>query len=223
MEGQMTSAETEFFEAIRSGDLGRVQALIAAAPALISAKNDSGASGLLTAIYTGRHEIRDLLLAGSAPLELHEAAAAGQLDRVKEIVDANPALAKSYSPDGFPAMALAAFLGHFDVARYLVKNGADVNAISTNGTGYNALTAAVTSGHTEIVKWLLESGADANHKYGPGYTPLIAAAANGGLDIVKLLLASGADRAAQTSDGKTALSIAEERKAQAVAEYLKNC
>jgi ankyrin repeat protein len=218
----MTSSTIEFFDSIRAGDLSRVKSLLNADTALASAHNESGVSAVLTAIYSGRHEIRDLLLASGAQLEIQDAAAAGRLDRVKELIKANPALAESFSPDGFPVVALAAVFGHLDVARYLSEKGADINAIAANGTGYNALTGAVTAGHTEVVKWLLESGANANYHYGPGYTPLLAAAANGRLDIIGLLLAHGADATAETNDGKSALDLATERSHTAVADFLKN-
>lgn len=212
----------ELFDAIRQGEFARVQILIDADTTLASAKNDSGVSAVLSATYFGRKEIRDLLLARGAKLELQDAAAVGQLDRVKELVEKNPALANSFSSDGFPIVALAAFMGHWQVARYLQEKGADINAVATNGSGYNALTGAVTGGHTEIVAWLLDSGADANYRYGPGYTPLHAAAANGHLEIVKLLLKHVADKSAKSNDGKSALALAEERKHAAVVEFLKN-
>ena len=212
---------SELFDAIRQGELARVQSLIDADASLVSAKNDSGVSAVLSATYFGRKDIRDLLLARGAKLELQDAAAVGRLDRVKEIVAANPALANSSSSDGFPIVALAAFMGHLDIARYLKEKGADVNAVATNGSGYNALTGAVTAGHADVVAWLLQSGADANYRYGPGYTPLHAAAANGHLEVVKLLLAHGADATAKSNDGKSALALAEERKHAAIAEFLK--
>src|SRR5216683_1869385 len=148
-------------------------------------------------------------------------AAAGQLERVQHLVEKDPALAKSYSPDGFPVFALAAVFGHRDAAEYLFAKGADVNAAATNGTGYNALTGAVASGHTSIVAWLLENGADPNYRYAAGYSPLITAAANGHLAIVSMLLGNGADLYAQTNDGKNALSFALERGHAAVAEFLR--
>ncbi len=219
-EPSVESSTTELFDAIRSGDLSRVHSLLDAAPLLASAKNDSGVSAVLTAVYSGRAEIRDLLLARGAQLELHDATAVGRLERVKEIIEANPTLAKSFSPDGFPVVALASVFGQFEVARYLTEKDADVNAVSTNGTGYTALTGAVAAGHGEIVKWLLESGADPNYKYGPGYTPLLTAAANGRLEIVKLLLQHGADPNAQTNGSKSALALAAERNHPEVVEFL---
>ena|SRR3974390_1191104 len=212
----------ELFDAIRQGDFGRVQALTDADASLVSAKNDSGVSAVLSATYFGRKDIRDLLLVRGARLELQDAAAVGRLDRVKELVEQNPALANSVSSDGFPIVALAAFMGHAQVARYLKDKGADLNAVAANGSGYNALTGAVTAGQAEIVGWLLDSGVDPNYRYGPGYTPLHTAAANGHLEIVKLLLAHGADKLATSNDGKSALALAEERKHGSLVEFLKN-
>jgi uncharacterized protein len=211
----------ELFAAIRAGDAAAVGALLDAQPALATAKNEQGQSPVLAAAYSGRTEIRDLLIARGPALEFHEAAASGRLDRVKELVKKNAKQAKGYSPDGFPVFALAAVFGHLPVVRYLFEKGANVNAAATNGTGYTALTGAVTSGHQEIAAWLLENGADANYRYGPGYSPLLAAAANGRLEIVKTLLQHGADLHAKANDGKTALAIAEERKHSEVAAFLR--
>lgn len=212
----------DFFAAIRAGELNRVKALLDSDRSLASAKNESGVSAVLTSVYSGRTEIRDLLLAGGATLELQDAAALGRLDRAQEIVEANPALAHSLSADGFPVVALACVFGHIEVARYLAQKGANINAVATNGTGYNALTGSVAGGHAEIAKWLLESGANANYRYGAGYSPLLTAAANGRLDILRLLLAHGADANAKTNDGKSAISLAEERSHPTVVAFLKN-
>jgi len=215
------SDSAALFQAIQTGDENKVKALLDAEPSLVSAKNERGQSAILAAIYNGRNAVRDLLLARGVSLELHEAAAAGQLQRVKQFVEKNPSLAKSYSPDGFPVMALAAAFGQEAVAKYLHAQGADVNAVSTNGTGYNALTGAVAGSHAGIVAWLLANGADASYRYGPGYTPLLEAAANGRLDIVKMLLDHGADLHAKSNDGKTPLSLAEARGHKQVAEFLR--
>jgi uncharacterized protein len=210
-----------FFDAIRSGDAGAVMALLNEDPSLLSARNQQSQGPVLFAIYNRQKEIRDLLLSRGAALELHEASAAGDLARVKEFVERDSSLAKSYSPDGFPVLALAAVFGHGEVAKYLHAKGGDLNAVATNGSGYTALTGAVASGHTEIVNWLLENGVSPNYSYANGYTPLLTAAANGHLEILKALLAHGADLYAKTTDGKTALAYAEERKHSEVAEFLR--
>ena len=210
----------ELFEAIRTGDAEKVRSLCAANAALVNARNARGQSAVLMACYTGRKEIRDVLVENGAMLELHEAAAAGNLARVKETVGANPELAKSYSPDGFPVLALAAAFGHEEVAQYLHGKGAEINAVATNGTAYTALTGAVASGHAAIVKWLAQNSADVNYRYAKGHSPLLEAVANGRLDIVKILVAHGADPHARTDDGKTALAFAQERGHNEVAKYL---
>jgi len=209
------------FEAIRSGDLAQVRFLLSADPALASSRNQTGASALLFSMYTGRSEIRDLLLASGATMGLYEAASAGDLDRVKHFVESNSSLAGSFSPDGFPVFALACFFGHLEIARFLADRGADIHATASNGTGYNALTAAVAAGRTETVQWLLKRGLDPNYRYGAGYTPLLTAAANGHLEILKLLLAHGADPHATTNDGKSALALATERNHPQVADLLR--
>jgi ankyrin repeat protein len=218
----MTTPVTELFEAIRSGDLAKVESLVSADSTLVSARNESGVSAVLASVYFGKKEIRDLLLAKGPQLELQDAAAVGRLDRVQQLVEANPDAANSFSPDGFPVVALAAFFGQFEATKYLAEKGANIHSGATNGSGYNALTGAVTAGHTEIVKWLLEAGADPNYVYGPGYTPLLAAAANGRLGIVKLLLQHGADTAHRANDGNSAADLATERQHQPVADFLKN-
>jgi ankyrin repeat protein len=208
------------FESIRTGDAGKVRELVGANAELVNARNPQLLSAVLMSCYQGRTEIRDLLIEKGATLELHEAAAAGNLNRVKELVEGDSGLAKSYSPDGFPALALAAAFGHEDVARYLHGEGAAVNAVATNGTGYTALTGAVASGHASIAKWLAENGADVNHRYAKGHSPVLEAATNGKLEILKSLVANGADLHARTDDGKNALTFAQERGHNEVAKYL---
>ncbi len=214
-------SETQpFFDAIRAGDLVAVRALLEQDSSLLKAKNAQSQSPVLFAAYNGRKEIRDLLIARGATLALHEAAATGQLARVKEFVEENPDAAKAHSPDGFPLLALAAAFGHEDVARYLHEKGADVNAVSTNGTGYTALTGAVAGNNVPIAKWLAENGAEVNYRYAKGHSPLLEAAANGNLEIVKMLVAHGADLRARTDDGKSALNFAQERGHKEVAAFL---
>src|SRR5882724_1834429 len=97
----------ELFDAIRTGDVAKVRDVLSTDAALVDARNAQGQSAVLMACYRGRKEIRDLLLENGAILELHEAAAAGDLGRPKEIVEEKPELAKRHSPNGFPVTPLA--------------------------------------------------------------------------------------------------------------------
>jgi ankyrin repeat protein len=211
----------KLFAAIRSDDLAQIAQLLEAEPKLMQARNEQGVSAVMMACYMGRKDIRDLLLSTGALLELNEAAAAGQLPRVREIVSQDSQAATSFSSDGFPVMALAAAFGHLGVVTYLCEKGADVNAVSRNGTGYTALTGAVAGSHASIVNWLAEYGADVNHRYAQGHSPLLEAAANGRLDIVKTLVAHGAEVQVRNDAGKSALNFAEEREHKDVALYLR--
>jgi ankyrin repeat protein len=210
------------FESIRTGDYPAVAKALDEDPELVNARSERGVSAALMACYTGQAKIRDLLIDKGARLELHEAVAAGKLAKVKEFADAKPELARSYSPDGFPMIALAAAFGHEDVARYLHEKGAEMNALATNGTGYNALTGAVAGRHSSIAKWLVENGADVNYRYAQGHSPFLEAAANGNLEIVKLLVAHGADVHSRTDAGKSALNFAQEKGHQGLVEYLQS-
>jgi ankyrin repeat protein len=211
-----------FFDAIRAGDTGSAAQMLDRDPSLAEAKNPQGVSAVLMACYTGRKEIRDLLIERGAKLELDEAVAAGKLAQVQQLVEANPASAGGYSPDGFPLLALAAAFGHEEVVRYLYGQGADLNAISKNGTGYTALTGAVAGRHPGVARWLVENGAQVNYRYAKGHSPLLEAAANGSLDIVKILLAHGADPQAKTDEGKSALDFAEQAGHTELATYLRD-
>ena len=82
----MTAAQ-DLLEAVKAGDVNRVNELLAADPALVNARDASGNSAILLAIYYGRKEVKESLLAHGPELDVFEAAAAGALDRVKTIVD----------------------------------------------------------------------------------------------------------------------------------------
>lgn len=53
-------------------------------------------------------------------------------------------------------------LGHIDIVKLLVENGADVNAPSR--TNQKALVDATLNGHYEVIKYLIEHGADVKAK-----------------------------------------------------------
>src|SRR5690348_6489904 len=211
----------KFLEAVTAGDATRVKQMLTIEPGLANTRADSGASAVMMAMYHNRPEVRDLLIERGASLSIHEAAAAGRVERVAELAAQDPARVNSYAPDGFAPLALAAFFGQRSAAELLLDTGAEVNAVSKNATGYTALSGAVARGDAEIVWLLLSRGANANHRYGPGYSPLHEASAGGKIEILKLLLAHGADPNASTEDGQTPLSMAEAKSQAEAAAVLR--
>src|SRR2546425_9767893 len=105
----------EFIEAVKRGDVSKVRDLVRANPALLNSRTKRGLSPVLVAIYSGQKVAAANLIAMGAELDVHDAAAAGRLDRVRELVERDPSLLNGLSAEGFPPMGLAAYLGHRDV------------------------------------------------------------------------------------------------------------
>lgn len=72
------------------------------------------------------------------------------------------------------ALRAAAWGGHEDIVKALLKHGADVNR--TDDEGRTALIAAAYMGHSEIVEHLLDFGAEIDHADSDGRTALSVAA-----------------------------------------------
>jgi uncharacterized protein len=211
----------EFLESIQKGNVSRINELLETNPTLANSKAKNGVSALLLALYHGRQDIALAIAAKKPVLDIFEASVLGNLEQVKNLMERDPLLCNSYSPDGFTPIALAAYLGQRDVTEYLLGKGANVNAIARNATGFTPLTGAIANNHTEISKILVKKGADVNHRYEGGVSPLMEASLNGNLELVRFLLVNGADPTAKTGDGKTPMSFAKEKNHVEVIEALK--
>jgi ankyrin repeat protein len=153
-------------------------------------------SELLQAVYRGDHARADELLAANPKLDVFEAAAVGKVDRLRELLDEDPAGANAWADDGFQPLGLASFFGHVEAARLLVERGAEVNSASRNDMRVMPLhSAAATSdpdARYELAKLLLENGADPNALQQDDYTPLMAADQHGDERLRELLVEHGA-------------------------------
>jgi len=98
--------------------------------------------------------------------EIHDAAAGGDLEKVKALLKENPKLvfSKPVGADapfpGFTPLHRAAQLGHKDVAELLLAKGANVN--DRANTGDTPLHAAALNSHMDVAELLLAKGADVN-------------------------------------------------------------
>jgi ankyrin repeat protein len=157
----------------------------------------------LEALYVGDADRARELLPADDELTVYEAAAFGRLDRLRAILDENPAQAKALSADGFTALHLAIFGGQEEAARRLLERGADPNAISTNeAVRVPPLGTAAFVRSVPLARLLLDSGADVNGRGEGGFTALHSTAQNGDEQLARLLLERGADPSLATEDGK---------------------
>ena len=87
-------------------------------------------------------------------------------------------------------LIMAAWHGRLQIVKYLLEEGADINA--SYDAGSSALIVAAWHGHAPVVKYLLAAGADLGHKNRGGDDALVWASEHGHTDIVQELLDAGA-------------------------------
>ncbi len=124
-----------------------------------------------------------------------EAASSGNIELVKEIFEANPSCVLETDSrydclflalalpqpmhfgsfflisviSGFTALIGSSLFGHFDVTRFLVENGANVDARTNDDN--TALIFSSQEGHLDVTRFLVESKADLHKKEDRYYTP----------------------------------------------------
>ena len=156
----------------------------------------------MVAVYRGDSEEVERLLALDPELDVFEAAALGRIDRLRELLDADPELVRARSVDDGTALHFAAFFRQPDATRLLVERGADLEAVASTFGNVTPLHSACASGERESARILVEAGAEPNVRQQGGFTPLHAAAQNEDEELARLLLARGADPEVATDDGR---------------------
>lgn len=213
------SASEKIFAAVTADDRGGFQALIAKDPSLVQVRNEQGLSLLMWMLYQQRanwlDEIRPLL----GELDFFEAAAIGDVVRIKNLLDEQPDPVNTVAPDGFQALGLASFFAQPAVVAVLIAAGADVN-YQAPGNRLAALHGAVAGKCAASARHLLAAGANIDAQQQGGYTALMAAAANGLIEILKLLLEHDADPAITDDQGNTARDQALQKGQHGMADLL---
>src|ERR1039458_2083724 len=183
----------DIIEAVQKADADKIRQLLAINPNLIYTVTPSGRSLILLACYYRNHEIIQQLLNHNPELDIFEASAVGDYDKVYDILKFNPEKVNEYSADGFTPLGLASYFGHYDVVNLLITKGAEVNIYSKNDMRAAPINIAVSADNLEIAQLLLENKANPNAIEMKGITPLHEAAGNGNLDLAELLLKYGAN------------------------------
>uniref|UniRef100_A0ACD5YJR2 Uncharacterized protein n=1 Tax=Avena sativa TaxID=4498 RepID=A0ACD5YJR2_AVESA len=156
-------------------------------------------SPLHAAAVKGQQEIVELLLSRGIDVDLpspfgnplHVAATHGQDVTMKILLEHHADPNKVYNLDDTPlSMAvlpveIISSSSKSKCVKLLIKAGADVNFIDSNGSSYVMLAAHC--GLADIVKCLLEAGANPNIPDGFGRTPIEVAAFQGSRETVEIL------------------------------------
>ncbi len=161
--------------------------------------------------------------------DIHTAAAKGDLEKVKALLEKEPDSVNQKNQDLETPLILAAKYGHLEIAKLLISKGAGINAQDKNGwaplhyasrrssemakyliskgadinlrsvTGESPLFECINMGNRVMAEFLLARGADINIKNNRGETPLHRAAGEGNKKMVDLLLSQGAEVNATTN------------------------
>jgi ankyrin repeat protein len=150
--------------------------------------------------------------------EIQYAAGTGDVVRVRQLLAANPELAKG-RPAASPPLVLAAKGGHDEVILVLLAHGADIDEPAPGGN--TALQLAVRGEHRRTAGLLLSRGANVNAVEMHGWTALHFAAADGDARTVELLLCYGANVNVKASAG-TPLRLAVFNERARIAEMLRH-
>ena len=113
-----------------------------------------------------------------------------------------------YGRSFYNALLWASKNNHFEIIKFLVEHGADINS-GKNSAVNTPLINAVRSKRFDIVKYLVSKGADVNNKLIEKSTALINAVYPAeSFEIVQFLVERGADVNAMNNNGQTPLNWA---------------
>ncbi|KAJ5076145.1 palmitoyltransferase hip14 [Anaeramoeba ignava] len=120
---------------------------------------------------------------------LHKFSSIGNFQMVKDLID-NGADVNELDSNGFSPLFYTSNNNSFEIAQYLINNGAQVE-IYSGDLGQSPLHWACIMGALEVAYILIENGADIKKKDGQGYTALHLAVQHGQILIAHLLLSKG--------------------------------
>ncbi|HEY7338601.1 MAG TPA: ankyrin repeat domain-containing protein [Bryobacteraceae bacterium] len=128
-----------------------------------------------TAPAKGDFQTARLFVERGATCDVTIAAALGDLDRVRSLLDQNPERIREIRPNGRRPLTAALAFRHSAVARFLLERGADPGWPEVGSPNGASLRIAAGDGDREMVELLLAHGADPHSDIDSGGSALFAA------------------------------------------------
>lgn len=188
------------YDAIRSGDLGKVKEILDKAPEEVNSKNPDnyGRTPLHYAIIYGIPDIAEFLILKGAEIEktdmdhgrtpLHYAAMFGD-KKISEMLVSRGAKFDERDANGLTPLHYAAMHGQKAEVEYLLSLGSKID--ERDDAGRTALFYGVINRHKDIVEFLISKGARVDVRDNDGKTSLHEGAIYGDREIMRILLSSG--------------------------------
>jgi uncharacterized protein len=213
--------ENDLLEFIKTNQNNKLELALKENLLLADSKTEQGISLLQFAAYCRNKIAVDLLRQHKHQLDIFESVSIGDIDNLKIELEKDSNLLNSYSIDGFTLVGLSCFFGHYNIVKYLIERGANVNIASNNPFKVAPIHSACAISNYDITELLLKNGADVNAKQMQGVTPLHSVAHNGQARLAKLLIDNGSNINAKMDSGQTPLSIANEKNFTETIDLLK--
>jgi ankyrin repeat protein len=211
-----------------------VDAILTDDPELAGARSQRGASAILAATFVlnpdqetfvkpSYNAMLHRLLRCGPPLDVYDAAVAGDMVRLATLIQANPGVVNAPHPvAGMAPLHLAAFADRPAAISLLLSKGAAVDALSRNDFHNTPLVVAMLGDAVNAARLLLASGADVELPEKGGFRALHIAAETGDPRLVELLLDHKAQVDAKADDGTTPLGVATKKGKDGIAKLLRS-
>jgi hypothetical protein len=170
-------------------------------------------AGVLACVFVGSTVVRG----AQAPKTLHEAAATGDVEQIKQYV-AKKANLNALDGGGYTPLKRATEAGQLEAVKALLDGGANPNV--KDAQGLTVLHWVCMSDRADIAEALLAGKADPAAKDPAGRAPLHCAVQSGQLGIVEALIKGGADVNALTTGGQSPLGMAQQQNMTEIADLL---
>ncbi len=199
LSAQAQSNGSDFFAAVKSGDVSRLMAVLSDQHPDLELRDARGDTALLMAARQNDLKIVELLTKRGANINAMDAKRRDVLNIA--ISNKNP-----------------------ELARLALNLGSDPTLVTSVYDGA-AVIYGSAKGEVEIIQMLVKAGAPVNRVNNLGWTALLEVAILGDgtepyVEIAKVLTQAGADRAVEDKDGKTAFDHAVARGHTALAKVL---